>query len=317
MKFVVLAAALILGFAQQPAKPAGGSVPAKSNSAHVTTPVTTQAKSDITTSPAASSVPATTAPSPSDSASSVLPANSPATRLADSDLEIKLMWFIGALAVVAVLQFITLLWQAVTVRKMLGRIAEQAYQMEYQSTMMAGQLTALQDTASAARLSATAAKETVDVIVSKERARLRIDLAPFYLNFGAPSPANYAVQLQGKTDAFVLDSHAAVYVSDSREPDPNLENGKPMPLPNSITPQSPVVKARDVLHPFSDEEIESIRQRKSFVHFSGFVRYKDVFDGEHETRFNRVWSIAKMNNLGDETFTYWEHCGGENANLET
>ena len=296
MRLVVLAAALIFGFAQQPGKPA---------------------KSDPATVPATSSIPATTSPGPSVASSSVLPANSLATHPNDSDLEIKLMWFLGTLAVVAVLQFITLLWQAVTIRKMLGRIAEQSYQMDHQSTMMAGQLTALQDTASAAQSSAAAAKDSVDVIVSKERARLRIELAPFYLNFGAPSPANYAVQLQGKTDAYVLNSHAAVYLSDSREPDPNLETGRPMPLPNAITPQSPVVKARDVLHPFSDEEIENIRQRKSFVHFTGFVRYKDVFDGEHETRFNRVWSIAKMNHLGEEPFTYWEHCGGENANLET
>lgn len=314
MRFVVLAAALIFGFAQQPGKPANGGAPAKGNSAHTTTPASSPANDPAKPNPAASSVPAV--PNPSDASSSVLPANS-AAHLNDSDLETKLMWFLGALAVVAVLQFISLLWQAVTIRKMLGRIAEHSYQMEHQSTMMAGQLTALQDTASAARSSAAAAKDSVDVIVSKERARLRVELAPFYLNFGAPSPANYAVQLQGKTDAFVLDSHAAVYVSDSREPDPSLDTGKPMPLPNAITPQSPVVKARDVLHPFSDEEIENIRQRKSFVHFTGFVRYKDVFDGEHETRFNRVWSIAKMNHLGDEPFTYWEHCGGENANLET
>ena len=313
MKFVVLAAALIFGFAQQPGKPANSGAPAKGNTAHTTTPANSPGKSD----PAASSIPATTVSNPPDASSSARPANSFLTRLNDSDLEIKLMWFLGALAVVAVLQFITLLWQAVTIRKMLRRVAEQSYQMEYQSTMMAGQLTALQDTASAAQSSAAAAKDSVDVVVSKERARLRIELAPFYLNFGAPSPANYAVQLQGKTDAFVLDSHAAIYVSDSKDPNPNLEIGKPMPLPNAITPQSPMVKARDVLHPFSDEEIENIRQRKSFVHFAGFVRYKDVFDGEHETRFNRVWSIAKMDHLGEEPFTYWEHCGGENANIET
>ena len=236
----------------------------------------------------------------------------------------KLIWFIEALAVVAALQFLALLWQGYAIRKMLGSITNQSREMEQQSMvmeeqrkMLAEQLIALKDTAVAASASATAAKESVGLIVQKERARLRIELAPFHLNFGAPSPANYAVQHEGSTDAFVLNSHAAIYMSDSREPDPSLGNGKPMPIPSAITPQSPVVLAQDVLHPCTEEEIDSVRQLKSFVHFTGFVRYKDVFDGEHETRFNRVWSIARMSHLGEEPFTYWEHCGGADENRET
>jgi hypothetical protein len=207
---------------------------------------------------------------------------------------------------------------------MLGGITNQAHEMEHQNIVMdeqlkimAAQLTALKDTASAASSTATAAKESVGLIVQKERARLRIELAPFYLNFGAPSPANYAVQHEGSTGAFVINSNAAIYVSDSREPDPSLSTGKPMPIPSAITPQSPVVMAQDVLHPCTEDEIDSVRQLKSFVHFTGFVRYKDVFNGEHETRFNRVWSFARMNHLGEQPFTYWEHCGAADENKET
>jgi len=321
MQFWILAAVISIGLAQQPAKPTGNGVAAKSNSPHVANPASARPNADP------SSVGSSTAaavPGNPDAASSTGTSSDIRNRHDDSDLEIKLTWFVEALAVVAGLQFLVLLWQGYAIRKMLSGNTTHAYEMEHQSTVMdeqlkimAAQLTALKDTASAASASATAAKESIDLIVQKERARLRIELAPFYLNFGAPSPANYAVQHQGSTDAFVLNSHAAIYVSDSREPDPSLGSGRPMPIPSAITPQSPVVLAQDVLHPCTEEEIESVRQLKSFVHFTGFVRYKDVFDGEHETRFNRVWSIAKMSHLGEEPFTYWEHCGGADENRET
>jgi hypothetical protein len=196
--------------------------------------------------------------------------------------------------------------------------------MEYQSRVLDGQLkvmseqlAAVKETASASSLSATAAKESIDRIICKERARLRVELQPFYLNFDAPSPASYTVQHEGSTDAFVVDSHVSVYVSPSRDPDRSAVNGRPMPIPNVIGSQNPVVAAQDVLHPFTPEEIDEIRQLKSFVHFTGFIRYKDVFEGQHETRFNRVWSIARMSHLNGEPFTYWEHCGTVEENVET
>lgn len=308
---VVLALAISFGLAPQAAKPAGGNVAAKGTPAHAANPTGIK-KSD----PAA--VPG-----------SLVTANSGDTVPArptsgDSDLALKLTWFTGALAAVAVLQFVVLLWQASALRKIRGSTTSHAQDMERQSTVldgqlkvMAEQLTALKDTASAASSSAAAARESVDLMVSKERARLRVELQPFYLNFDAPSPARFQIQHQGSTDAFVLDSRASVYVSDSREPDRTVASGRPVPLPSVIGAQNPVVVAEDVLHPFTEEEIDRIRELKSFVHFTGSVRYKDVFEGEHETRFNRVWSIANIGNLNGEPFTYWEHCGSVDENKET
>jgi hypothetical protein len=317
MKFWVLAAAISFALAQQPARPPSSSATAKGTSPNVTNPASASQK----TNP---SFAGSTAARPSDSATSAGSASDLRSGPRDSELAIKLTWFTGALAAVAVLQFLALLWQGNAIRKMLGSTTNLAQDMEHQSRvmdeqlkLMADQLSALKDTARAASSSAAAAKENVDLIVQKERARLRIELAPFYLNFGAPSPANFAIQHKGSTDAFVLDSQVALYVSDSRDPDPRLEGGKPMPIPSAITAQDPVVLAQDVLHPFTEEEIDRIRQLKSFVHFTGYIRYKDVFDGNHETRFNRVWSIAQMDNFGTQPFTYWEHCGGADENRET
>ncbi len=315
MKLLVLAMAIGMALPQQPARPQNGN-PSKGNTVHPTTTV-----------PSGKPVPAPSNPSPSitpigpdDTASQSLSTNHPDSSILDS----KIIWFVATLAVVAVLQFITLIWQAIALRRMFSSTSTHAQEMEYQSRVLdqqlkvlGEQLTALKDTATGASSTAAAAKATAELLVSKERARLRVELQPFYLNFDAPSPARFQIQHLGSTDAFVLDSRASVYVSDSRNPDRSSQTGKPIPLPSVIGAQNPVVVAEDVLHPFSEAEIEKIRELKSFVHFTGFVRYKDVFDGEHETRFNRVWSIARMSNLNGDPFTYWEHCGEVDENKET
>ena len=313
MKLLVLVAVLMWGFAPQAAKPVN-SAPAAAKGAppHANSPATAKKPDSAPAqSPAISIV-------PDDHATSAGTSSGP------SDLEVKMTWFAGILAAVAVLQFLALLWQTFSLRKLSTASSSHTQEMEYQSRVldgqlkvMAEQLTAVKETASASSKSAAVAKESIERIISKERARLRVELQPFYLNFNAPSPASYTVQHEGSTDAFVLDSHVSVYVSPSRDPDRSAVNGRPMPIPRIIGAQNPVVTAQDVLHPFTREEIDEIRELKSFVHITGFIRYKDVFEGQHETRFNRVWSIARMNHLNGEPFTYWELCGAAGENVET
>jgi len=313
MKFWVLATVISFGLAQQTAKPPNSTA---AKGAHVANTASSQ-KIDPPGSSAASLAIPNTATSPEQAANSSI-------HQERSELEAQLTWFIEELAAVAILQLFTLLWQGFALGKVMRAVGNQANQMEHQSSamdrqlrIMEDQLAALKETANAASATAIAAKENVELIVRKERARLRIDLDPFYLNFNAPSAASFTIQHQGSTDAFVLNSRAAIYVSESRDPDPLIGSGKPLPIPNVIRAKDPAVVAQDVLHPFTREEIDSIRQLKSFVHFTGSIQYKDVFDGEHETRFNRVWSIARVNNLGGEPFTYWEPCGAADQNIET
>ena len=312
MKLLVLAAMLAWGFASQAAKPANSAPATKSAVVHANSP-TTAKKTD-------------SAPAQSQAISIVADDQAVALRAASgpSDLEVKMTWFCGTLAAVAVLQFFALIWQTSALLRIAKASSTHSQEMEYQSRVLDGQLkimteqlAAVKETASASSASAVAAKESIERIISKERARLRVELQPFYLNFDAPSPASYTVQHEGATDAFVVDSHVSVYVSPSRDPDRSAVNGRPMPIPSIIGAQNPVVAAQDVLHPFTPEEIDDIRELKSFVHFTGFIRYKDVFEGEHETRFNRVWSIAQMSHLNGEPFTYWEHCGTAEENVET
>jgi len=100
------------------------------------------------------------------------------------------------------------------VYRTLGAIRRQADLMDTQ--------TAASVTASAAAMkSAEAAKENVEVFISKERARLRIEVEKLKLE----PPGEYSIQEiwhrvanHGSTPAFVVDSGAIAYVSDSDLP---------------------------------------------------------------------------------------------------
>jgi hypothetical protein len=103
MKLLALAAVLAWGFAPQAAKPANSGPPAKSAAAHANNPVTPAKRTD--------SVPAISAV-PNDEVASQRAASGP------SALEVKMTWFAGTLAAVAVLQFFALLWQTLSLRKL-------------------------------------------------------------------------------------------------------------------------------------------------------------------------------------------------------
>ncbi|HZC22514.1 MAG TPA: hypothetical protein VE866_04180, partial [Candidatus Binatia bacterium] len=234
MKLLLLAAVLVWGFAPQAAKPVGSAAAPKVGATRLNSAATAKKPDSVQAQPPAVST------VPDDPAATQRAASEP------SDLEIKMTWFAGTLAAVAVLQFFALLWQTFSLRKLSRASSSHTQEMEYQSRVLDGQLkvmseqlSAVKETASASSMSAAAAKESIERIISKERARLRVELQPFYLNFNAPSPACYTVQHEGSTDAFVVDSHVSVYVSPSRDPDRSCVNGRPMPIPRIMGAQNP------------------------------------------------------------------------------
>jgi hypothetical protein len=312
MKFGVVLAVVLIGLVQQATKPENGSAATAKDPARAVNHTTAGKKSDP--SPAFPTATSGKAPMPAETASlDGLNGDASKTSNEDLDLRARLAWFTAALAVVAVLQFIALLWQGVGVGKMFRSLRHQAHEAEQQRILMDGQikimgeqLAAVKELAAATNSTAEAVKETVAVMTGKERARLRIEVEPFYLNLGAPSPVNYTIHHEGLTDAYILDSRAATYVSNSREPDPIASPGRQMSIPSTITPKMPVVEAQDSLYALTGEEVDSIKQLNSFVHFTAYIRYRDMFDGEHEVRLHRVWNIAHMSHLGGEPFTYWE-----------
>ncbi len=178
--------------------------------------------------------------------------------------------------------------------------------------------------AEAARLNAEAAKEMLELIISKEWARIRVELKKLDLSVGGYllSTVEYTVRLYGSTEARIIESGAEAYVHSSAEPSATKSSYvPPMALDQALTPQSPVVGKFTFLSPamkLEKGDVDKINERKSFVHFRGFIKYKDVFERERETRFQYLWSVTDLPQLGSEgRYSFWIKCGAASDNMET
>jgi len=230
----------------------------------------------------------------------------------------KLAWFTGALVVVGFLQFFALVGQ-VTIycrqAKIMTRqahemkrqrgymrlqwkaVGEQARLMTRQLTEMGEQTGVLKASVAIAEKSADAAKDSVEMFISKERARLRIDMIDNFDPLSDTilgtevSSVPYRVRLHGPTDAFIVDAGISAYLADSRDARPPLV--APMPIPRVLT-----VAVRDFtgsipIFPHAklkEKEVEDVAWGRRFLCFAGFIKYRDVFDRDRETRCRYFWN---------------------------
>ena len=178
--------------------------------------------------------------------------------------------------------------------------------------------------AEAAKLNAVASAAMLELIVNKERARIRVEMKPLDLTFTGigVNAVEYTVRLYGTSEARVLESGAEVSVDSSLEPD--NRNGYMMPagLPEVLTPVNPVHEKSTFFMSASSLNpvlVDRIRERKAFVHFRGFIKYRDVFDKERETKFLYLWNVTEWVVIGKqgELYSYWAKCGKEGDNIET
>jgi len=177
--------------------------------------------------------------------------------------------------------------------------------------------------AEAARLNAEAAKEMLELIISKERARIRVEITALKLALreALAHTVEYTIRLYGSTEARITESGAEAYVSDSAGPRTIKDSFLlPISLPQVITPDVRTISVMAFLYPklkLDNADVDSINERKSFVHFHGFIKYKDVFERERETKFQYTWTVTDLPSLDAERYSYWTKCGAESDNIET
>jgi hypothetical protein len=165
------------------------------------------------------------------------------------------------------------------------------------------------------------AKENISIIVAKERARLELD--PGILAIASvhdPLPINgvvrYTVRCQGTTPATIIGTRAWAQVSDSQNPFYG-ENYSQLFIPTVLLPTSKECEGELslsvpeglVANPF--EFGDMIRGRKLFVHFYGYIRYEDIFEGKWRYPFRYIW-VTETNKSGK-----WVRSNAEGDNTET
>ncbi len=199
--------------------------------------------------------------------------------------------------------------------------------MRRQARIMQSQTTAANDNAASARASAEVVGKNIDMLISTERARLRVELKELSLVPKAPSihTVDFIVSIYGLTPAFVTESGCTAYFRPleqvgSTDAEPHMVSMFALPkiIPPNTTPfnqftflllGSDDARSADLLREISEDRL--------FVEFRGFINYLDVFNNERETRFRYVWKFSSITPIGTTRFGDWEKCGASEDNKET
>jgi hypothetical protein len=226
-------------------------------------------------------------------------------------------------------------WMLVIIAALTGfAIAYQAREMAKTTAVMERQTgilveynKATRESADATAKSAAATERTVallekqvNVMISKERARLTIDVSPLELPKDAswPISVNYKVRLIGPTAAIIVNTEADVVLSNSPEPiDQSIMY--PLYLPAIISPSDPPQEGRHFATPSGEimNDILAIKRDQKFVHFWGAIHYR-CLENDYWTRFRWVWKFNDAIRVlgGDERWGNW-HGGSTEDNNKT
>jgi hypothetical protein len=229
--------------------------------------------------------------------------------------------------------------QDATLQKTLMAIQRQADNMEKQTAIL---------------------QRSIDVIIDKERPRLRVralDFDPWgdttTFNSGTVPFQCHVLKLRvsffGSSTAFVTESNAIARLFDSSEPVIELEKYRlrMQGLPDEITAATvtpieiPVPIWEDIIYgeatarlPSIDDpavrrartifigelvafDADKIKSGKQFIHFNGFIKYRDVFGRDRETTFRLRWQLTLGVTLKGDPAGQWIKWGPQEANRET
>ncbi len=183
--------------------------------------------------------------------------------------------------------------------------------------------------AEASQKSVETAAQNIELYISKERARLRIEMKPLAFPSQADPAYNtvdFNVAIYGPTDAFVTESLCVAYFYPWQVIDnPDLANLAMLPihsLTSVIRANSPPIECYaflniDASSTNDNVTIAEIKAKRLAVGIRGFIKYRDVFGRDRETAFRYVWRYSDaMYGLGEE-FGDWIKRGNLEENRET
>ncbi|HEY1526558.1 MAG TPA: hypothetical protein VGH51_10000 [Candidatus Angelobacter sp.] len=201
----------------------------------------------------------------------------------------------------------------------LKAIRRQADWMKRQTTILVEYNKATREAADAAKKNAIFAQRSLKAMIGKERARIRVK--PDDLDLGTAGDLDrviFNVICFGVTPAFITESSATVKLTDSV--DPPAPDFQIWSLPTVLEPTTADGRQQTAYLYDSrqnDATRKAIREGKLFIHFYGYVEYKDVFDRQRKTRFRYLWRSTDLKNLDGTQFGRFEKHGQDEDNSET
>lgn len=144
-------------------------------------------------------------------------------------------------------------------------------------------------------------RQNINLLISKERARLAVNFKPLNLQDRAVPGRDarlieFTVSIYGSTAATILDSGIAsgIWIK-GQENEPDLGSAVMSSITGLLTlvlPNAPSLELETFLLFEGENEamvLESIQDRGQVVAVRGFVRYQDIFDTVRTLRFRYYW----------------------------
>jgi hypothetical protein len=177
------------------------------------------------------------------------------------------------------------------------------------------------------RRAATAANRGIEIQISKDRARIRVEVEKLNL-VGQNQPGKFnavwcKLMNYGHTEAFIDNSMAILVLVPDKDIRANYADCKQLLYatesvpPQGRTPYFVMVPLEPSVD-LTDDAVMSIKKAESFVHFYGFVNYHTVFKRDMRATVHLRWTMRWGGMIQGQTMEWWEPVGPpeENADVE-
>jgi hypothetical protein len=236
---------------------------------------------------------------------------------------------VASLAISGVLAVVGIVGVAVGIATVLY-IKRQAFEMGFQRKVMRRTLSTIRrqtnilaDSVAAAKKSAEAADKNVELLISKERGRIFVELADFDIKAVILNTQviDFKVIYHGQTISFTANTMVEFGFTDSENP-PIFRPGSsfvmraiyelPSLIPSGSLEYECTVRR---FHAFDQFEIDQINHGTKHIHCYGFIAYKDFMGRDRHTTFCHTWK-PKPPGIGIGV-SMWRKSGPPEANEET
>jgi len=175
-----------------------------------------------------------------------------------------------------------------------------------------------------AKDAAKAAQANVETQVNKERARIRIVLEkinPTWTGSGFNGVTCWLTNY-GPTAAFIDDFRGRLLQVHVAEEPIVLDYAQCRDILYAESLQSTGRTASFVipLEPnanLTEDEVMSIRKGQAFIHFYGFVKYRDVFDRSRRQTIHMRWTMRWGGMIEGQIMQWWDPVGSPAENRDT
>jgi hypothetical protein len=263
-----------------------------------------------------------------------------------TDVERQLTKFTGYLVGVGLLQFFILAVQAVlffqqkkimeqhrtSLEQLASSAGDNARAIETQAGIMKGQLasmdgqlaamqrqnTTLEESVTVAKDAAKSTQASVEAGIEKERARLKIVVESITPNISL-ARAICSLENYGLTPAFISDFRARFLYCLPKDIQPDYSMCNQILYAESLQPGARTPKSFLVSlskNPLVEDDMMKIKKAEAFIHFYGFVNYRDVFKRDRRATIHVRWTMRWGGMTEGMIMQWWEPVGLPEENID-